>query len=179
MDYFENMMKTILEVKYRWVAQSVKVNLTKDEKKALGKPSIPRPEIDLLVFDFANNRVIAVEVKSYLDSGGVRFDDIDREYETTYGNLKLLTCKPYRDVVFSRLRIQLLAAGHISESTSFTIGLAAGNVYKNEEDKISELFQRRGWVFWSPSEIKQLVNNLAQRGYENNPYVMTAKVLTR
>ncbi len=48
MDYFENLVKRLFESEGYRVKQSVKVNLTKSEKKELGKPGIPRPEIDLV-----------------------------------------------------------------------------------------------------------------------------------
>ncbi len=48
MDYFENLVKRLFESEGYRVKQSVKVNLTKSEKKELGKPCIPRPEIDLI-----------------------------------------------------------------------------------------------------------------------------------
>ena len=59
MDYFEAIIKTLLEHEGYWVRQSFKVNLTKGEKRAIGRPSIPRPEIDLLAYKPENQEVIA------------------------------------------------------------------------------------------------------------------------
>ena len=39
MDYFEGMIKTLLESDGYWVRQSFKVNLTKEEKRNIGKHS--------------------------------------------------------------------------------------------------------------------------------------------
>ena len=72
MDYFENVIKTLLEGEGYWVRQSFKVNLTKEEKREVGKYSIPRPEIDLLAYKPNENRLLAFEAKSFLDSPGVR-----------------------------------------------------------------------------------------------------------
>ena len=72
MDHFESIIKTLLEAEGYWVRQSFKVNLTKEEKRQIGKPSIPRPEIDLLALHFARNEVLAFEAKSFLDSPGVK-----------------------------------------------------------------------------------------------------------
>jgi len=47
MDHFESIMCTLLEAEGYWVRRSFKVNVTKKEKRHVGKPSIPRPEIDL------------------------------------------------------------------------------------------------------------------------------------
>lgn len=179
MDYFENLVKTLLEEEYHWVSQSVKVEVTKEEKRLIGKHSIPRPEVDLLVFDYKNNRVIVVEAKPLLDSPGVKYKDLCKKFEIPEGRYKLFTCKNYREIVMNRLHTQLLAKGVISQSTRIQLGLVAGNVYKNENDEIASLFQTNNWLFWSPTEIKARVEALAAKGYENNPYVITTKVLTR
>lgn len=51
MDYFESICKTLLEDEGYWVRQSYKVELSKEQKRKLGKPSLPRPEIDLIAFN--------------------------------------------------------------------------------------------------------------------------------
>lgn len=53
MDYFESIISTLLEAEGYWVRKSFKVNLTKDEKRQIGKHSIPRVEIDLLALHFS------------------------------------------------------------------------------------------------------------------------------
>ena len=80
MEFFETIIKTLLEHEGYWVRQSFKVNLTKQEKKQIGKPSIPRPEIDLLAFKPKSQEVLVLEAKSHLDSPGVRLDDIQEEF---------------------------------------------------------------------------------------------------
>ncbi|MDB2438295.1 hypothetical protein N9W89_06230 [Hellea sp.] len=179
MDYFENLAKTLLEEEYHWVSQSVKVDVTKAEKREIGKHSIPRPEIDLLVYDFKNNRVIAVEVKSLLDSPGVNLGALQQSFEVPEGKYKLFTCDNYREIVFNRLHTQLLAGGFIQSSTKVQLGLVAGNIYKNQYDETAEYLRSRDWMYWGPMETKSRVEALAKKGYENNPYVMTAKVLMR
>ncbi|WP_176465369.1 MULTISPECIES: hypothetical protein [unclassified Pseudomonas] len=72
MDYFESIIKTLLESESYWVRQSFKVNLTKEEKRNVGKHTIPRPEIDLLAYKPNQNKILAIEVKSFLDSSGVK-----------------------------------------------------------------------------------------------------------
>ena len=76
MDYFENIIKTLLEHDGYWVRQSFKVNLTKQEKRDIGKYSMPRPEIDILAFRPEKNQIIAFEAKSFLDSPGVKVSDL-------------------------------------------------------------------------------------------------------
>lgn len=72
MDYFESIIKTLLESESYWVRQSFKVNLTKEEKRNVGKHTIPRSEIDLLAYKPNQNKILAIEVKSFLYSSGVK-----------------------------------------------------------------------------------------------------------
>ena len=149
------------------------------EKRDIGKPTIPRLEIDLLVFDYKNNEIIAAEAKSYLDSNGVGFEQLKESHKVPEGRYKLFTCKNYRNIVFSRLRAQLLNANHINGKTVIKLGLVAGNVHKNQSEEISNLFNDNGWLFWGPADVQKRVKELSDKGYENNPYVITAKVLLR
>lgn len=91
MDYFESLVKTLLEQDGYWVRQSFKVNLTKEEKRLIGKHSMPRPEIDLLAFKPETKQLIALEAKSFLDSPGVRIDQLSEQHEVPEGRYKLFT----------------------------------------------------------------------------------------
>jgi hypothetical protein len=73
---FESLVAEILETEGYWVRRGYKVELTKGEKRAIGRRSSPRWEIDLLAYDAAENTVLAVECKSYLDSPGVDLADL-------------------------------------------------------------------------------------------------------
>lgn len=161
MDHFESIIKTLLEHEGNWVRQSFKVNLTKQEKRDIGKHSIPRPEIDLLAFNVKDNQVLALEAKSYLDSLGVRYNDLCESYEIPEGRYKLFTCQNYRSVVFSRLKKDLSGLNMANDSTTINLGLAAGNVYQSKSSEIKSLFANNGWSFWSPEDIKQKVYSLA------------------
>jgi hypothetical protein len=48
MDAFEQVVSEILWLEGNWVRQSVKVELTKEEKRAIGRPSSPRWELDIV-----------------------------------------------------------------------------------------------------------------------------------
>jgi len=103
MDYFENIIKRLIEQDGYWVRQSVRVNLTKPEKVAIGKHSIPRPEIDIVGYKAGCNELLIIEVKSFLDSPGVKYDELKKEFEIPDGRFKLFTCDNYRSIVFRRL----------------------------------------------------------------------------
>jgi hypothetical protein len=95
MDHFESIIATLLEDEHYWVRRSFKIDVTREEKRQVGKHSIPRPEIDLLALGFSRNEVIAFEVKSFLDSPGVRLADLQMEHEVQEGRYKLFTSRGY------------------------------------------------------------------------------------
>lgn len=179
MDHFESIISTLLEAEGYWVRRSFKVNLTKDEKQQIGKHSIPRPEIDLLALSFSKNEVLALEAKSFLDSPGVKLEQLQEEHEVPEGRYKLFTSERYRTVVLSRLLSDLVACGMANSKTKIILGLAAGKVHQNRSEPIRQFMSAKNWLFWSPEEIKQKVTALAERGYENDPAIITAKILMR
>lgn len=179
MDHFEGIVATLLEAEGYWVRRSFKVNVTKEEKRLIGKHSIPRPEIDLLALNFAKNEVIAFEAKSFFDSPGVNFNELSATHDIPEGRYKLFTSERYRSIVFSRLHLDLIGSGMANTSTEIRLGLAAGNVHQGHTALINEFMQEKGWPFWSPEAIKTKVTALAERGYENDASIITAKILMR
>lgn len=152
MDYFEAIIKTLLEHEGYWVRQSFKVNLTKQEKREIGKPSIPRPEIDLLAYKPDEKEVIAIEAKSLLDSPGVRLNSLEEAYTVPEGQYKMFTCEKYRAIIFHRLQQDLQESGMAIPGFSLRLGLVAGNIYQNRSAEIREYMKSRGWFFWSPED---------------------------
>jgi hypothetical protein len=179
MDYFEGIIKTLLEHEGYWVRQSYKINLTKQEKRDVGKPSIPRPEVDLLAFKPQEKQIIVYEAKSYLDSPGVKLAELQKDHPIPEGKYKLFTCENYRNIVFARLREDLINSGMCSADTKIILGLAAGKVYQSKSEEIRNLFDDKGWVFLSPENIRDKVTELASEGYENEPCIITAKIIMR
>ena len=188
MEHFESIVATLLEAEHYWVRRSFKVNVTKEEKRQVKKHSIPRPEIDLLALDFSRNKVIVFEAKSFLDSPGVRLADLQKEHDVQEGMYKLFTSRGYRDVVLTRLKQDLIDHGMANSKTTFTLGLAAGKVYQKKSEPpmtqiklMKEFLEKNNFVFWSPEDIKRKIEALAkpQSGYQNDPAIITAKILTR
>ena len=179
MDHFESLVKTLLEAEGYWVRQSFRVGLTKEEKKTIGKPSIPRPEIDILALHFQRNEILVLEAKSYLDSPGVRLSELQEEHTVAEGRYKLFTSKNFRTVVLQRLLTDLQAAKMANAKTKLQIGLVAGKVYQKKSQAILDFMLAKGWVFWSPEDIKVKVEALAEMGYTNDPAIITAKILLR
>lgn len=179
MDYFESIIATLLEAENFWIRRSFRVNLTKEEKRQIGKHSIPRPEIDLLAFDFSKNVVLALEVKSFLDSPGVKLAALQLEHDVPEGRYKLFTSERYRTIVLSRLHQDLVDFKMANAKTRITLGLVAGKVYRGQSDEVCEHMKQNRWFFWSPEDIKQRVTALAKEPYANDPAMITAKILVR
>lgn len=179
MDYFEATVKTLLESDGFWVRQSVKVDVTKEDKKEIGRPTMPRPEIDLIAYKPESNEILAIEVKSFLDSSGVYLSDLQQSFDIPNGRYKLFTSKTYRDVVFKCLSRQLQISGLTSTLLPIKLGLAAGKVHKGQEQEVREYLHTKNMYFLGPSEIKQKIQSLALKGYENDPTVIAAKILMR
>jgi hypothetical protein len=180
MDSFESVVATILERKGYWVKPSFKVNLSKEEKRAIGRPSSPRWELDLVVYKGLNNEVLVVERKSYLDSPGVRFrsfEDSDQESSDRY---KLFNDQNLRTIVFRRLSFQLEESGLCSSSPKITLALAAGKI-KTESDrmKIQQHFQRNSWLLFDENWLKENLESISNDGYENAITAVVSKLILR
>lgn len=67
---FEQLVSEILWMEGYWVRTSVKVELTKEEKRLIGRHSSPRWELDIVAYNGRDNLLRVVECKSYFDSVG-------------------------------------------------------------------------------------------------------------
>jgi hypothetical protein len=84
-----------------------------------------------------------------------------------------------RAIVFNRLLLQLCGNGMANATTTNSLALAAGKVYRGQSAAIQELFLTKGFIFWSPEEIKEKVTALARRSYEDDAAIITAKILLK
>src|SRR3546814_20140353 len=71
MDAFEELVAEVLRADGYWVHRGYKIDLAPEDKRALGNPSMPRPEIDLVAYKAGTGELLTLECKSYFDSGGV------------------------------------------------------------------------------------------------------------
>jgi hypothetical protein len=178
-DHFENLVCTLFEAEGYWVFQSFKVNLTKQEKQQIGKSTIPRPEIDLLVLNFHKNEIIAIEAKSFLDSPGVRVAELKALHNIPQGRYKLFTCANYMNIVLTRLKQDLIDKQMANLSTNIRLGLVIGKVYSSDALLIRQHTKKQGWLYWSPRLLKRKLRAQAARSYENNSAIISAKILLR
>ena len=178
MDSFESIVKTIFESKGYWVKTSFKVDLTKAEKRKIGRPSSPRWELDVVAYRGASNELLVIECKSYLDSAGVKADELMNARRPN--RYKLFNDKRLRDVVFARLATQMVKLGSCRKNTSVKLCLAAGKVATEKDEKeLVEHFKVRAWGFYPGTWIEDELRKLSHAGYENNVAIGTTKLLTK
>lgn len=178
MDAFEAVIAAILQRKGYWTLTSVKVDLTKEEKRQIGRPSSPRWELDIVAYRARDNEVRVVECKSYLDSPGVDpmvFKGTKPAGENRY---KLFCDSTLRKVVLSRLETQLVAAGSCLPKPRIVLALAAGRI-AGDEAELDATFKKKGWELMGPAEIRCELEALRDSGYENSVAAVVTKLLLR
>lgn len=181
MDALEAIYAAILENQGYWVKQNYKVRLVKEDKVAIGRQSHPDTyELDIIAFKPSEDKLLIVECKSYLDSGGVWSVCFvpGHKYNKRY---KMFTNDVLREIVYRRIVEQLTAQGLLShgEPPTVALGLVAGKIWKNDDEKLQALFDENGWFLVPPSQVKAELAALIDSSYVNDPVVMAAKILLR
>jgi hypothetical protein len=180
LDAFEQLVSEILWLEGYWVRTSIKVELTKEEKRLIGRHSSPRWELDIVAYNARDNVLRVVECKSYFDSIGVRASAFDGSNSKHSKRYKLFNEPELRWVVFGRLSRQLAQAGACRDAPEVRLSLACGKV-RNETDRnaIRAHFEGQGWEFWDEAWLRERLQRIAQGGYENQVSAVVAKLLLR
>ena len=177
MDAFENLVAMLLKRDGYWTSIGVKVELTKAEKRKVGRPSSPRWEIDVVAYKGSTNELLAVECKSFLDSRGVQFHGGGFEPPERY---KLFTDSRLQKTVLGRLRKQLVASGACRRAPKVTLALAAGKIASNTPvDELRAQFAKRGWRLIDPDWIYERLKTASASGYENDMACVVSKLILR
>jgi hypothetical protein len=180
MDAFQRVVVSLLEREGFWVRSSFKVELTKDEKVKIGRPSSPRWELDLVGYRARDNEVRVVECKSYLDSRGVAMAAFNGLNPGFAKRFKLFAEPETRAAMFRRMEAQLLALGAIRPRPRVTVCLAAGRIASTSDRlALRSYFQSEGWLLWDEEWIGQQLAALAEGGYKNDVTAVVAKLLLR
>lgn len=177
MDAFEQLVAEILFDQGYWVQTSVKVDLTKEEKRRIERHSSPRWEIDVVAYRAADNELLVVECKSYLDSRGVQWTELQDGYSNT--RYKLFKEPVLRDVVFGRLAAQMVESGRCAPGVSVTLGMAAGKIKAGDQEDMERHFAERGWRFYGPDWLRERLEEMSAGGYTNQISSVVAKLLLR
>ncbi len=180
MDAFERVVASLLEHDGHWVRPSYKVMLTREEKQAIGRPSSPRWEIDLLAYKGITNSVLVVECKSYLDSRGVGKTAFDGSTLKFANRFKLFTDHDLRETILARLAGDLVVSGYCAPNPSIRLCLAAGHI-ASEADRswLRRHFAERNWLLWDEDWMSQRLEQLAGGSFENDVAAVVAKLIIR
>lgn len=174
MDAFEQIVAKVFELDGYWVYTNYKIKLGKKQKAELGKPSMPRPEIDVLAYRPVENRLIWVECKSYLDSRGVKFASIDEGSP----RFRIFTDPKFREIVSEELLCQLSKVGLIRSNPTMQYALVAGHIAtESDRNELNKYFKEQGWQFYDDQWIKGKLENLRELDYENHVIVILTKIL--
>lgn len=180
MHAFEELIAALLQREGYWVSASVKIELTKAQKREIGRPSSPRWELDLVGYRAANNELLILECKSYLDSSGVSLKDLSDPNARYASRYKLFTEPDLRRVIVSNLAEQMIARGACLPSPKVRLGLAVGRIASDTQPaELQEFFRANEWELWTPELIVEQLQKLADDGYDNTTASMVAKLLIR
>lgn len=178
MDSFEAVVAAILQRQGYWTQTSFKVELTKAEKAEVGRPSMPRHELDVIAYRGKDNALLVVECKSFLDSNGVSVDAFTGKNKKARHRYKLFFDDELRRTVFSRLRKQLVSNGFCARRPRMQLCLAAGKVH-GDEMLLKAFFKRKRWRLFTPADLRLELDALSQSGYENSVAAVVSKMLLR
>ncbi len=177
MDAFENLIALLLRRDGYWTDTSVKVALTKRQKAAMGKPSSPRWEVDVVGYKGSTNELLVVECESYLDSYGVRFKAGVFHDPDHY---KLFTDRAVRDVVLPALADQFAKSGSCQPNPTVTLCLATGKIAKATDKRgLTATFEENSWRLFDDAWVRQRLATTAHDSYQNETALVVAKLLLR
>ena len=177
MDAFESLVSMLLRHDGYWTIPSFKVELTKSEKRQIGRFSSPRWEIDLVAYRGSTNEVLAIECKSFLDSRGVVFQNDEFNPPKRY---KMFTDSVLRRVVLKRLAKQLVQAGACASGPKITLCMAAGKIaYGSDLAGMRKCFAAKRWTLFDEEWIRGRLLLASKQGYENDVAFVVSKLLLR
>jgi len=180
MDAFESVVSEILWRDGYWVQNAVKVELTKEEKVEIGRPSSPRWELDVVGYSGKRNELLVVECKSYLDSPGVAHKAFDGSDQRAANRYKLFNEETLRRVVLNRLSLQMCESGLVSKNPKTTLALVCGKIVSEQDRQLLRAhFEERGWLLWDDVWLREKLKLMSEGGYENSPVAVVSKLLLR
>ena len=180
MNAFEGLIAGLLRQEGYWTIVGYKVNLSKAKKVELGKPSLPRPEIDILAYQVAQNLLLWVECKSYLDSRGVTIVPFTNKNDRGVDRYKVFTQPDYRRIVSAELVKQVVASQMALPNPTVKYCLAAGKIATEGDRKsIHQYFDQQGWLLYDDEWIKKQLIAASTGGYEDDIAILVAKLFNR
>lgn len=181
MNAFEYIVSELLHERGYWTRVGYRVNnLTKEDKRAIGKPSLPRPELDIVAFNPRDRHLLIVECKSFLDSTGVRLSHFDGTSEKDALTFKLFNFEPYQSIVKARLVEQMVENGLLHDgNVTPRLAVAAGKIRPMDRAALPPFFESKKWELITPPDIADMIRKRARKGYEDETMTVIAKLLER
>jgi hypothetical protein len=177
MNAFEQLVSEILWMEGYWVRTSVKVELTKDEKRQIGRPSSPRWELDIVAYSGRDTLLKVIECKSYLDSRGVALRAFDGSDDKFAERFKLFSDDTLRNVVFERLRLQFAESGACRPNAEVKLCLACGRIASDtDRTGLHKHSAEKGWELWDELWLRERFKRMSDQGYENQVSAVVAKL---
>jgi hypothetical protein len=176
MDAFEELAAEVFRADGYWVQRGYKIELSTADKRSLDNPSMPRPEIDLVAYKAATGELLSLECKSYFDSGGIHAKDLlpGGRYPQRY---KMFVNAALRTMVLERLVDQLCANGSVAGRPQPRLGLVFGYATPANITMLEEHFSRHNWALFGPAWLRQHLQAMALRSYDNQIASVVAKLL--
>ena len=119
-------------------------------------------------------------MKSYLDSRSVAlraFDGSDAKFAERF---KLFSDDNLRSVVFERLRKQLVKCGACAPDATVKLCLACGRIATTaDREGLHKHFAEKSWELWDEKRLREKLQAMSERGYENQVSAVVAKLLLR
>jgi hypothetical protein len=180
MNAFEEIVAGLLRQDGCWTIVGYKVNLSKKGKVELGKPSLPRPEIDILSYKAGENLLLWVECKSYLDSRGVSITAFTGEDERGAQRYKVFNLPEYRRIVTEELIKQVVTSQMVLPNPIVKYCLVAGRIAtETDRIKLHQYFEKQSWLLYDDSWIKQQLIKASTGSYEDDIATIVAKLFAR
>jgi hypothetical protein len=178
MDAFEQLVSEILWIDGYWARTSVKVELTREEKREIKRHSSPRWELDVVAYRGSDNILRVAECKSFLDSIGVQQTGFDSSTDDSK-RYKLFNEPDLRRVIFNRLRQQFAESGACRPDAEVRLALVCGKIKESSRSWLREHFQRQDWDLWDEVWLKEKLQRMSKQSYENQVSTVVSKLLLR
>lgn len=180
MDAFEYIVSKVLQDEGYWTLMSYKVDLSKEDRRAINNPTMPRPEIDIVAYKPSTNELLIVECKSYLDSQGVGHKAFTVPNSPKAKLYKLFNRPELYQMVSKRLVQQMKREGRIATPAPKPIlCLAAGKIYSDHQQSLQAHFDKMKWLLFTPEWVSERIKSMSDKGYENEVMTVVTKILQR
>lgn len=176
MDAFEHIVARIFECRGYWVKIGYKVELSAAEKRKLGNPNMPRPEIDVLAYKPEAQELLLIECKGFMS--GVLFESLANAKSRDAYRYQLFHNSALRNVLCRNLVKQLTAQGLVPRNgCKSQLCLAAAKIRSGDQPQLEKLFKKKQWQLFTPANIVHGLEQLRKTKRENDVVTMVTKLL--